>query len=340
MPPKRSKPALLSTTLLLLLPLLLPTTQAWTFIWTDSKGSTTVEPGNWDKLGHPCKEIDHPQGGWYEFDAEDDEDITIYMYSSKDCTGQVKGYASHLKEGNSSVALRSYEVVDEAARSSSSSTFSTATSTSTSTSTGMPTTPTPTPDDEGSGSDTDSDSISPGAIGGIVAGVVVGAGVIGAIIYLARQRRKESSGPGYNSVSASASNPGPSPGPGPPTRSQTTGSNMVAAPYAQNNREPYSPTAIDTYAHSQQPVAYSPLESAHPGGQGGWPAKSPVYGPDAVSGTPPGYMQHQHHHGQGRQFTAELDGGAELQELSSTQIVNEIDGRSRGGSVYYGDRKG
>lgn len=348
MTPKRSKASLLSTALLLLL---LPTTQAWTFIWTDSKGSTTIEPpGNWDEVGHPCKEINHPKGAWYEFDAEDDRQITIYLYSSKDCSGGAKGYATNLKEGNSSVPLRSYEVIDEA---SSSSTSSFATSTSTSTSTETPTatgstTPTPTPDDEGSGSSSgsDSDSISPGAIGGIVAGVVVGAGVIGAIIYLARQRRKESSGPEYNSASISNPRPGPGPGPGPspspqpPTRSPTAGSNMIAAPYVQNNHEPYSPTAIDAYA--QQPLPYSPLDSAHPGGHGGhggWPVKSPLYSPESAPGPPPGYMPHQHQHGHGQQFTAELDGGAELQELSSTHMVSEIDGRSRGTSVYYGDRK-
>lgn len=343
MPPKRSKASLLSTALLALL---LPTTQAWTFIWTDSKGSTTIEPpGDWDEVGHPCKEINHPKGAWYEFDAEDDRQITIYLYSSKDCSGSVKGYATSLKEGNSSVPLRSYEVIDEASSSSSSS-IATSTSTETPTDTSS-TMSTPTPDDEGSGSGSDSDSISPGAIGGIVAGVVVGIGVIGAIIYLARQRRKESSGPEYNSVSISnprpspGPSPGPAPGPQPPTRSPTTDSNMIAAPYVQNNREPYSPTAIDAYA--QQPLAYSPLESAHPGGQGGqggWPVKSPVYGPDSVPGAPPGYIQHQHQgHGHGQQFTAELDGGAELQELSSTHMVSEIDGRSRGTSVYYGDRK-
>lgn len=246
------------------------------------------------------------------------------------------------------MALRSYEVIDEAA-SSSTSTTSTSTSTETPTpSATTSTTPTPTPDEEGSGSgsDSNSESISPGAIGGIVAGVVVGAGVIGAIIYLARQRRKESSShSGYNAASSHPRPPpspspgaGPAPAPGPPTRTPTTGSNMIAAPYAQSNHEPYSPTVIDAYA--QQPLGYSPLESAHPGGQGGWAGKSPLYGPDSVSGAPPGYIQHQQQRqGQGRHFAAELDGGAELQELSSTQIVNEIDGRSRGASVYYGDRK-
>lgn len=121
---------------------------------------------------------------------------------------------------------------------------------------------------------------------------------------------------------------------------------MIAAPYAQSNHEPYSPTVIDAYA--QQPLPYSPLESPHPGAQGGWPVKSPLYSPDSVSGPPPGYMQHQHQHqhqhpplgqSQGRHFAAELDGGSELQELSSTRMVSEIDGRSRGASVYYGDRK-
>ncbi|OJJ00827.1 hypothetical protein ASPVEDRAFT_40337 [Aspergillus versicolor CBS 583.65] len=350
MPPKRSK------TSLLLLPLLLPTSQAWTFLWTDSKGSTTIEPpARWDQVGHPCKEIDHPKGAWYEFDAEDDRDITIYLYSSKDCSGSAQGYATNLKEGNSSVPLRSYEVIDEAASSSSTTSTSTSTSStetpSATTTTTTTTTPTPTPDEgSSSGSEDDSESISPGAIGGIVAGIVVGAGVIGAIIYLARQRRKESSPSGYNSVSTSQARPGPGPGPAPapapapqpPTRTPTTGSNMVAAPYVQNNHEPYSPTVIDAY--NQQPLAYSPLESAHPGGQGGWAGKSPLYGPDSVAGALPGYIQHQHQHqhapqSQGRHFAAELDGGSELQELSSTRMVNEIDGRSRGASVYYEDRK-
>ncbi|KAL4922006.1 hypothetical protein BDW62DRAFT_172854 [Aspergillus aurantiobrunneus] len=344
MPPSRS-PSLRS---LLLLASLLRQTHSWTLSWTGPDKDVLVEPGKWDGLSHPCKAINNPKDAYFEFDSEGDP-VTIFLYPTNDCSGSPSGEASHRLDGNASRAILSYEVVDKSESSSTSST-STSTTTSTQTETNTPTatptetTPTSTPSDDSSSGG----SISAGAIGGLTAGIVVGAALIGAAILFARRRYKSPNyaspplgGPTPYNNDPSAGNTG-SNGTNNPT-TPSPGANMIAAPYMNNNETPYSPA--DSFAPqvvpysplqtSQSPaIPFSPLQPSQPQ-HDPWPAKSPIYSPDMVSSvpTPPVYVQNQP---QQQKYFAELAGDPGMIELSGTQMVNEIDGRSRSvrGSIH------
>lgn len=111
----------------------LPSTQAWTFVWRDASGNSYVEH---NETAISCTKIRQAQGMRFEWDAEDGP-FAISLYRNGECSGRPAGYADHFWDHNVTKALDSLKV-DSTAATTSSTSMTTSTSTTTSTTASLP----------------------------------------------------------------------------------------------------------------------------------------------------------------------------------------------------------
>ncbi|KAL2845045.1 hypothetical protein BJY01DRAFT_183995 [Aspergillus pseudoustus] len=92
----------------LILPILLPTTYAWTLTWRNSDGEEHTERGTGPS---DCIVIDHAKGEVFELDGEGETNINMLLFSNDECSGEPAGRATKAWTKESSVDLLSFEVV-------------------------------------------------------------------------------------------------------------------------------------------------------------------------------------------------------------------------------------
>ncbi|KAJ5377217.1 uncharacterized protein N7496_004626 [Penicillium cataractarum] len=166
----------------------LPSANAWTFVWRNASDNAFVEH---DQQPMSCTQINNAQGEIFEWDSEEGP-FAISLYANTDCSGPPGGYATHIFNKNASKPILSFKVDSTATTTTSSttttSTSSSSTSSNTQTPTAAPTTASPSPSPSSSGT-----TLSGGAIAGIVIGVVAGVAIIGGFLFfMGRQKRQKS----------------------------------------------------------------------------------------------------------------------------------------------------
>ncbi|KAK2757243.1 hypothetical protein FQN54_004757 [Arachnomyces sp. PD_36] len=186
------------------------TANAWTFLWTDAKGESSIEWGG-DTKG--CQPIQHGEGEHFSWDPKDGG-LCILMYDSGDCKGKVIGRSCPVWAKDSSVDIKGFQVVDsdyEKSESTSSTTTEAPTSTSTSESTTLTTVVTTTtseptatdPSDSKETADATSEptatpapeegGLSGGAVAGVAIGVIAIIAIIGLIAWILFRRHQRNS---------------------------------------------------------------------------------------------------------------------------------------------------
>lgn len=164
----------------------LPSADAWTFVWRNASDNAFVEH---DQQPMSCKQINNAQGELFEWDSEDGP-FAISLYANTDCSGSPGGYATHIFNKNASKPILSFKVDSTATTTTSASSTST---TSTPSPTASSTTQTPTASaatSSPSSSPSSENALSGGAIAGIVIGVVAGVAIIGGLLFfIGRQKR-------------------------------------------------------------------------------------------------------------------------------------------------------
>lgn len=178
---------------------------AWTFVWRNAKGESSVE---WGNKAQDCKDIDHGEGEHFSWDPKD-SGLCILMYSDDKCTSSVIGRSCPVWAKDSSGDISAFQVVD-ADYTKSDSMKSTTTAASTTSATSMVTTTTSAPTTETTAGSTSEPTATPapedrGMSGGAIAGIVIGVialivllGLIGWIVFRRHQRnstRPKSLGP-------------------------------------------------------------------------------------------------------------------------------------------------
>lgn len=163
---------------------MLPSTQAWTFVWRDASGDSYVEHNN---TAISCTTIRHAQGMRFEWDSEEGP-FAISLYPNGDCSGRPGGYADHFWDHNASKAIESFKV-DSTATTTSSASMTTSTTTASSPDTTSQSQVSPTTTEASSGS-----GLSGGAIAGIVIGVIAGVTLIAGALYLIGRRKPPGAG--------------------------------------------------------------------------------------------------------------------------------------------------
>lgn len=239
-------PLLLSSLYLLLL----PSTAAWVFSWTDPSGQLLTDHGSQTQA---CRQIDNPEGNVFDWDTEG-ENLCLYLYENTDCTDPSAGYTCNpwpWDNHESGSHILSYEIVQNGTSGASPTAtlpITSGTATSTSTSSSAP------------GSTENDSSLSGGAIAGIVVGVLAAVAIAGILFFFLFWRRRRSSG-----AAAAPVQPG--------TRMSEL----------QATEKPYQEPAPSSLS-SQQPVVVRELPGSHAASEMGPAVEraeldgSPMYG--------------------------------------------------------------